>query len=508
MPLSGMKGSELGLAVPATYLPTTPAAATTGIQFALPYATVNQPVGRAPWVEILEEPKQRGLRFRYKCEGRSAGSILGEGSTSQRKSFPRIRINNFDGNAAIVVVSCVTHDGVPYSPHPHSLVGNDCKDGVCTVKLKGINTVTFTNIGIQCCKRQEVTKCLSVRENMRVNPFGSAPVADASKIDLSTVRLCFQAFLPDAHGKFTRIVPPVVSQPIVDKKSVHDLVICRLSRQSGYAVGGDEVFLLCEKINKDDIQVRFFEESEDGISWEAFGEFLAQDVHHQYAIVFQTPAYKDVQISSSVQVYIQLRRPSDDDHSDPKPFQYIPVDPDPYMIQGKRRRLASDVIDITHSGCTTIPTSVVPLDVKDDFDESSGSSLKQNLKTKLERRISKKEKMSSPSSAAAAAVPRYSLDFPWTPDGATAAASQFMTSHSNLVLGDDGRLYAMPGIRHQLMTPPSSQPAAQIYDLSSSRFASAVEAAAAPTSGSGSVSVSDVIAAASSVVEDVVKSPC
>jgi len=33
-------------------------------------------------------------------------------------------------------------------------------------------------------------------------------------------------------------------------ESIHDLVICRLSRQSGYAGGGDEVFLLCEKINK------------------------------------------------------------------------------------------------------------------------------------------------------------------------------------------------------------------------------------------------------------------
>jgi len=33
-------------------------------------------------------------------------------------------------------------------------------------------------------------------------------------------------------------------------ESIHDLVICRLSCQSGYAGGGDEVFLLCEKINK------------------------------------------------------------------------------------------------------------------------------------------------------------------------------------------------------------------------------------------------------------------
>jgi len=31
----------------------------------------------------------------------------------------------------------------------------------------------------------------------------------------------------------------------------------------------------------DDIQVRFFEETEDGISWEAFGDFASHDVHRQ-----------------------------------------------------------------------------------------------------------------------------------------------------------------------------------------------------------------------------------
>ena len=36
-------------------------------------------------------------------------------------------------------------------------------------------------------------------------------------MDLNVVRLCFQVFLPDEHGKITRIVPPVVSQPIHDK---------------------------------------------------------------------------------------------------------------------------------------------------------------------------------------------------------------------------------------------------------------------------------------------------
>jgi len=46
----------------------------------------------------------------------------------------------------------------------------------------------------------------------------------------------------------------------------------------------------------------------------------------QYAIVFRTPPYRDPNIQSSVQVFIQLRRPSDDETGDPKPFQYIPQD--------------------------------------------------------------------------------------------------------------------------------------------------------------------------------------
>ena len=46
----------------------------------------------------------------------------------------------------------------------------------------------------------------------------------------------------------------------------------------------------------------------------------------QYAIVFRTPPYRDPSIQNPVQVFIQLRRPSDDETGDPKPFQYIPQD--------------------------------------------------------------------------------------------------------------------------------------------------------------------------------------
>lgn len=47
-----------------------------------------------PYVEIIEQPKQRGMRFRYKCEGRSAGSIPGERSTDTTKTHPTIKVSN------------------------------------------------------------------------------------------------------------------------------------------------------------------------------------------------------------------------------------------------------------------------------------------------------------------------------------------------------------------------------------------------------------------------------
>ena len=45
-----------------------------------------------PHVEIIEQPKARGFRFRYECEGRSAGSIPGENSTAENRTYPTIKV--------------------------------------------------------------------------------------------------------------------------------------------------------------------------------------------------------------------------------------------------------------------------------------------------------------------------------------------------------------------------------------------------------------------------------
>lgn len=46
-----------------------------------------------PTVALTEEPKERGMRFRYECEGRSAGSILGASSTENNKTQPTIEVD-------------------------------------------------------------------------------------------------------------------------------------------------------------------------------------------------------------------------------------------------------------------------------------------------------------------------------------------------------------------------------------------------------------------------------
>ncbi|XP_060069943.1 putative transcription factor p65 homolog [Ylistrum balloti] len=336
------------------------------------------------YVEITEQPKQRGLRFRYECEGRSAGSIPGDKSSAERKTFPTIKIMNYTGTA-VVVVSCVTKDS-PYEPHPHNLVGRDCKRGVCTLKVKDTSTISFPHLGIQCAKKKDVENNLKQRKEINVDPYqsGFKHMNKAGNIDLNVVRLCFQVFLPDESGKISRIVPPVVSLPIHDKKALNELVICRVDKSSGKAKGGDEVFLLCEKINREDIGIRFYKENdanESLVEWEDYGDFSQNDIHRQYAIVFKTPPYKDIFITRPVEVKMQLKRLNDTETSDPIPFTYMPEDPDPDRLIEKRKRKAETLNSYGLFG--------------DSFQSLSQDDIKQRLKVKATKSRIKQEKPES-----------------------------------------------------------------------------------------------------------------
>ncbi|XP_018326789.1 embryonic polarity protein dorsal isoform X3 [Agrilus planipennis] len=297
------------------------------------------------YVKIIEQPAPKALRFRYECEGRCAGSIPGVSSTPENKTYPAIQVIGYKGRA-VVVVSCVTKDP-PYRPHPHNLVGRDgCRKGVCTLEISPETmSVTFPNLGIQCVKKKDIESALRQREEIRVDPFrtGFSHRNQPTSIDLNAVRLCFQVFLEGERGRFTIPLTPVVSESIYDKKAMSDLVIVKLSDCVTTVDGGKkDIILLCEKVAKEDIQVRFYEEKENQVVWEGFADFQPSQVHKQTAIWFRPPRYRTLEITEPVKVYIQLRRPSDGSTSEPLPFQFLPLDSEPGMLKRKRQKHEND----------------------------------------------------------------------------------------------------------------------------------------------------------------------
>ncbi|XP_026732895.1 transcription factor p65-like [Trichoplusia ni] len=302
-----------------------------------------------PYVEIVEQPASKALRFRYECEGRSAGSIPGVNSTTDNKTYPTIKICGYTGQV-VIVVSCVTKDE-PYRAHPHNLVGRErCERGVCTIPLRITEDSCehqFKNLGIQCVKRRDIADALTVREKLRVDPFRKNfdHKNHPQSIDLNAVRLCFQVFLPDESGRLRRPLAPVVSDVIYDKKAMSDLHIMRSSHCSGPARGGTQVILLCEKVTREDIEVVFYQEENGHVVWEEMAIRIL--VHKQVAIAFETPAYRFPNITDHVNVHFQLKRMSDNARSNSLPFEYIPDFSD--MSSKKRKVLRSYELERMYS---------------------------------------------------------------------------------------------------------------------------------------------------------------
>ncbi|NP_001404114.1 transcription factor RelB isoform X2 [Mus musculus] len=157
---------------------------------------------------------------------------------------------------------------------------------------------------------------------------------------MNVVRICFQASYRDQQGHLHRM-DPILSEPVYDKKSTNtsELRICRINKESGPCTGGEELYLLCDKVQKEDISVVF-----STASWEGRADFSQADVHRQIAIVFKTPPYEDLEISEPVTVNVFLQRLTDGVCSEPLPFTYLPRDHDSYGVDKKRKRGLPDVL--------------------------------------------------------------------------------------------------------------------------------------------------------------------
>uniref|UniRef100_A0AAQ6AQD9 RHD domain-containing protein n=1 Tax=Amphiprion ocellaris TaxID=80972 RepID=A0AAQ6AQD9_AMPOC len=336
-----------------------------------------------PFLQILEQPKQRGFRFRYGCEGPSHGGLPGASSEKNRKTYPTVKICNYQGQARVVVQLVTALTPLPQL-HAHSLVGKQCDKGICIADLQSKDSsISFPNLGILHVTKKNVAKTLeermveafrmghncgvsihpeidALRGEVRVprelsgelgNIYCAASL-QAKEMDLSVVRLMFTAFLPDSDGGFSRRLEPVVSEPIYDSKAPNasNLKIVRMDRTAGCVTGGEEVYLLCDKVQKDDIQVRFYEEDDSGLTWEALGDFSPTDVHRQFAIVFKTPKYRDQNLQKPTSVFVQLKRKSDNETSEPKPFTYHPQIIDKEEVQRKRQKTLPNFQDFSGHG--------------------------------------------------------------------------------------------------------------------------------------------------------------
>ncbi|RZC35454.1 nuclear factor NF-kappa-B p110 subunit [Asbolus verrucosus] len=138
------------------------------------------------------------------------------------------------------------------------------------------------------------------------------------------------------------------------------------------AKGGREIFILVERVTKKNIKVRFYElDDDDSVLWEDYGKFSDLDVHHQYAIVFKTPPYKDPNIKTPVRVYIELERPSDRARSEPKEFTYI-VSSNNYKPGAKRARPS---YDNNSSYDTSLASDELPVPINNLYIENIPSIL-------------------------------------------------------------------------------------------------------------------------------------
>uniref|UniRef100_A0A4W3HM67 RHD domain-containing protein n=1 Tax=Callorhinchus milii TaxID=7868 RepID=A0A4W3HM67_CALMI len=74
--------------------------------------TIFPPPQAGPKLVITEQPKQRGMRFRYECEGRSAGSIPGENTNEHNKTLPTVQVTRSRTPALLTPLASISSEAL------------------------------------------------------------------------------------------------------------------------------------------------------------------------------------------------------------------------------------------------------------------------------------------------------------------------------------------------------------------------------------------------------------
>ncbi|CAL4140772.1 unnamed protein product [Meganyctiphanes norvegica] len=326
-------------------------------------ADFNRPVEAVhhdgPYITIVEQPQSK-FRFRYKSEmAGTHGQLKAERADRNRNIFPTVKLCKWNGGPALIRLSLYTAEdnNINRKRHVHELSGKSCnKDtGICemVVDEKGDYTAQFQNLGIIHIAKRDVKDIIFTRKKdimfkhaMLRRPGWSLEDVqrsitqidlkkleedaedEAKSMDLNKVVLRYQAFhYSESLKDYRPITMPVDSEVVFNLKnaSTGELKIVRMSACSAPCTGGTEVWILVEKVKKNNVKIKFFEtDYNDREIWTAYGEFSDSDVHHQYAIVFKTPPYHNTNLRDPVRVKVQLERPTDHDVSEPLDFEYLP----------------------------------------------------------------------------------------------------------------------------------------------------------------------------------------
>lgn len=273
------------------------------------------------YLEVKEQPNDN-FRFRYATEQGPHGTIKGPQGTikgtsalndKNEKCFPTVVLHNYNSTSDVVVRCCLyqkSEDGdncMHRNLHPHKLImkpRNIENHDPHYFKISKQNnfTAVFQGLGVIQTKKDEMADVLTnkvkkEREyegNRRLSKIEIDALRDEvkilakKKIEINQIALGFTAFMKDElSNEWIKISETVYSNIINNEKSVNGkLMISRMSTCKSEAQGGTEIFMFVNKVDKNTVQVRFFEtddgDSEGNVTWEANGIFSPSDVHHQY----------------------------------------------------------------------------------------------------------------------------------------------------------------------------------------------------------------------------------
>lgn len=142
--------------------------------------------------------------------------------------------------------------------------------------------------------------------------------SDESTINVHALCLAFALYIDDTK------ISETFSDPIYDKKSLETLGISDISCVSSDVNGGAKVMLFCDKVQKGDVKVQFYQIDEHG-SDDIWAEIRPNYIHHQVGIRFKTPKYRQMNIDQPVKTFLRLVRPSKQLKGEPISFEYRPV---------------------------------------------------------------------------------------------------------------------------------------------------------------------------------------